>query len=199
MAQASLRSDFRVGVPGEYIREVALWACKPLEYLRLDVSALGRPHLRYTLLGPERMGVTDLSIRGMGLRLTLPDRILARVQSIQTVFAYFQLWDPSVDDPHGLLTIFTYCMVKRVAPSPDGVLLGITFSRFAVGSRHEKALEFLDAERFGVTELASWCDKVSRGLSFRGDPDYPGLSLENLLAEVEEAHSKAPTSQRENA
>ncbi|WP_459933515.1 hypothetical protein [Fundidesulfovibrio butyratiphilus] len=193
----SLRSDFRVVVPADLIREVAVWFSPEPQSPRLAVAVLGPPRLRYSMLGPTRMAVTDLSIRGLGLRLTLPERMLLRVSGVKHMFVYMQLWDPSADDPHGLLTIFTSCLVKRAVIEHESLLLGAVFSQFAVGSHYEKALEFLDAKRCGVSELAAWCDKVSRGVTYRGDTDHPGLDIENLLAEVERAQSRPPASEPE--
>lgn len=193
MVNPSLRSDFRVVVPADLIREVAVWFAPEPQGVRLAVTALGHPHLRHSMLGPTRMAVTDLSIRGLGLRLTLPERMLLRLSGLKHMFVYLQLWNPSADDPHGLLTTFISCQIKRAVIEHESLLLGSVFSLFAVGAHHEKSLEFLDAKRFGVTELAGWCDKVSRGVTYRGDTEHPGLDIENLLAEVERALSR-PTS-----
>lgn len=197
MVNPSLRSDFRVVVPADLIREVAAWFAPEPQSARLPVVALGNPHLRYSMLGPTRMAVTDLSIKGLGLRLTLPERMLLRMSGVKHMFLFMQLWDPSADDPHGLLTTFISCQVKRAVIEHESLLLGALFSRFAVGSHHEKALEFLDAKRCGVSELAAWCDKVSRGVTYRGDTEHPGLDIENLLAEVDRAQRRPPTSEPE--
>jgi len=181
------RTDYRVAVPEAYLRELAIWFCPGRDYVRLSAAELGRPHLSLSKMGKGSFVLMDLSIRGLGLHATLPPEVVSKLLAAKTCFIYLKLWDPSADDPYGELSVFTYNQLTRVAQTDGGLFLGSHFLRFAVGSRLEKALEFLDAKSCGVTHLARWCDNILRG-GFSG-PARPcgGLDMDNLLAEIEAA------------
>jgi hypothetical protein len=142
-----------------------------------------------SMLGSGRIALTDLSIRGLGMHAILPQDIAAQFLSAKTCFTYLQLWDPTADDPFGVLSVFTYNNLVRVAEKDEGLIIGARFVRFAVGSRLEKALEFLDAQVCGVSALARWCDNVARGVHVEPGHHYCGLDMDNLLAEIETATS----------
>ena len=184
MQDEQRRSDFRVAVPEGSVRELALWFCPDRDFVRLSVAELGQPELALTRLGSGRMAVADLSIRGMGLLVDFPQLFMDRLVELDGLLAYLQLWDPSAEDPHGVLSVFVHCHLARLAPKDDGYFLGTRFVRFAVASRHEKAMEFRDAERCGVGDLARWCDNVARGLTFTGSRPLGGLDMDHLLAEI---------------
>jgi hypothetical protein len=133
------------------------------------------------------MSLSDLSIRGFGLLASIPQEAIDRLLSVKACFSYLQLWDPSADDPYGVLSVFTYNELVRVAQKDGALFLGARFVRFAVGSRLEKSLEFLDAQSCGVTALARWCDNVSRGLVVEPGRHCGGLDMDNLLTEIETA------------
>jgi hypothetical protein len=179
------RADYRVAVPEAYLKELAVWTCPAREYVRLSAADLGPPHLALSRLGAGRLVLQDLSIRGLGLLANLPDGAPDVLSTAGTCFFYLQLWDPSAEDPYGTLSVFTYSQLVQTAQTPHGLFLGARFLRFAVGSRLEKALEFLDAQSCGVSTLARWCDNILRG-GFAG-PGRPcgGLDLDNLLAEID--------------
>lgn len=187
MESSNKRTDYRVEVPASYVRELAVWFCPPGEYVRLGAVELGRPHLTMSKLGSGRMTLTDLSIRGLGMHAVLPPEVSARLLSAKDCFTYVKLWDPSADDPYGVLSVFTYNQLVRVAEKDDGLFLGARFLRFAVGSRFEKALDFLDAQACGVTALTRWCDNIARGVASMPGRHNDGLDMDNLLAEVEAA------------
>jgi len=187
------RADFRVEVPPVFLNELAIWFCQEKDYVRLSASELGRPHLTLTRLGSGRMTVSDLSIRGMGMHVALPPEATAKLASAKACFIYLQLADPTADDPYGILSVFTYSALVRVAPRDGGIFLGARFVRFAVGSRLEKTLEFLDAQACGVTALARWCDNVARGAMAEPGRHRAGLDMDHLLEEVEAALASAGT------
>jgi len=192
------RADFRVEVPPVFLNELAIWFCREKDYVRLSASELGRPHLTLTRLGSGSMTVSDLSIRGMGMHVTLPPQATAKLTSAKACFIYLQLADPTADDPYGILSVFTYSALVRVASREDGIFLGARFVRFAVGSRLEKTLEFLDAQSCGVTALARWCDNVARGAMAEPGRHRAGLDMDHLLEEVEAALASAGTQSGEN-
>jgi hypothetical protein len=142
-----------------------------------------------SMLGSGRMALTDLSTRGLGMVAVLPPAGMAQFLSAKACFTYLQLWDPTADDPYGVLSVFTYNNLVRVAEKDGGLFLGARFVRFAVGSRLEKTLEFLDAQVCGVSALARWCDNVARGIHVEPGHHYGGLDMDNLLAEIETATS----------
>ncbi|MFP5220702.1 MAG: hypothetical protein ACLGSA_00275 [Acidobacteriota bacterium] len=187
MEGSNRRTDYRVAVPEAYLRELAIWFCPARDYIRLGAAELGRPHLSLSKLGQGRIVLMDLSIRGLGLHASLPSDAVSRLLESKTCFVYLKLWDPSIEDPYGELSVFTYNQLTRVAQTSGGLFLGSHFLRFAVGSRLDKALEFLDAKACGVSHLAHWCDNILRG-GFSG-PVRPcgGLDMDNLLAEIETA------------
>lgn len=193
MEASNRRADFRVEVPPVFLNELAIWFCQEKDYVRLSAAELGRPHLTLTRLGSGRMIVSDLSIRGMGLNVALPPQATAKLTSAKACFIYLQLADPTADDPYGILSVFTYSALVRVAPRDDGIFLGARFVRFAVGSRLEKTLEFLDAQSCGVTALARWCDNVARGAMAEPGRHRAGLDMDHLLEEVEAALASAGT------
>ena len=164
--------------------------------MRLGVAELGRPHLTMSMLGSGRMTLTDLSIRGLGMHTALPTDVTAQFLSAKACFLYLQFWDPTADDPYGVLSVFTYNNLVRVAEKDGGLFLGARFVRFAVGSRLEKTLEFLDAQVCGVSALARWCDNIARGVHVEPGHHYGGLDMDNLLAEIETA-AGAPSEQGE--
>lgn len=189
MESSNRRADYRVAVPDSLVRELAVWFCPQKEYMRLGAAELGRPHLTMSMLGSGRMILTDLSIRGLGMHAVLHQDVVAQFLSAKACFTYLQLWDPTADDPYGVLSVFTYNNLVRVAEKDGGLILGARFVRFAVGSRLEKTLEFLDAQVCGVSALARWCDNVARGVHVEPGHHYGGLDMDNLLAEVETATS----------
>jgi len=97
---------------------------------------------------------------------------------------YFKLWDPVLDDPDNVLSVFTSCRLVSMTEQDGFLLFGASFKRFAVGSRFEKALEFLDASAAGVAALAPWCDNLVRGTLPHAERRQPGLDLDNLLSEI---------------
>jgi len=179
------RADYRVAVPDSLVRKLAVWFCPQKEYKRLGAVELGRPHLTMSTLGSGRMILTDLSIRGLGMYAVLSQDIADQFLSAKTCFTYLQLWDPTADDPFGVLSVFTYNNLARVAEKDEGLIIGARFVRFAVGSRLEKALDFLDAQVCGVSALARWCDNIARGVQLEPGRHYCGLDMDNLLAEIE--------------
>ncbi|GFK94155.1 hypothetical protein NNJEOMEG_01995 [Fundidesulfovibrio magnetotacticus] len=181
------RADYRVEVPASHLRELALWPGPAEEHVRVTPACLGRPRLTLSRLGHGRLLLTDLSIRGLGMLLHLRPEDAEWLRQARKVYIYLQLWDPTHDDPFGVLSVFTSCHLVRVADTPRGLFAGARFLRFAVGSRLEKALEFLDARMAGVTALARWCDNIARGEQPVAERRYPGLDLDNLLAEIENA------------
>ncbi len=184
-SEANRRTDHRVGVPENYVREIALWFCADNEPLRLSLEELGRPHLRLSKLGSGRMVLSDVSVRGLGLTLALPQQVVEGLLAAKAMHVYLQLWDPSADAPGGLLSIFAFCHLVRVAPGTDGLFLGARFKRFAIPSKHDKSMDFLDATRCGINDLARWCDNLDRGVLFETHLASGGLDMDNLLAEVE--------------
>jgi len=191
------RTDYRVAVPEAYLRELAIWFCPGRDYVRLSAAELGRPHLCLSKMGKGSFVLMDLSIRGLGLHAALPPEVASKLLAAKTCFIYLKLWDPSADDPYGDLSVFTYNQLTRVAQTEGGLLLGSHFLRFAVGSRLEKALDFLDARSCGVSHLAHWCDNILRG-GFSGTARYcSGLDMDNLLAEIEAALTHPCTAEEE--
>lgn len=187
MESSNRRADYRVEVPGSYVREIAVWFCPCKNYVRLSAGELARPHLLSSRLGSGRMVLSDLSIRGFGLMASIPQEAIEKLLSAKACFSYLQLWDPSADDPYGVLSVFTYNDLVRVAEKDGALFLGSRFVRFAVGSRLEKSLEFLDAQACGVTALAHWCDNISRGKAIAPGRPCGGLDMDNLLTEIETA------------
>lgn len=187
MDDVNRRTEYRVVVPGDFLREAAVWFCPEEEYVRLDVSRLGPPDIVFSRIEPGLMVLTDLSIRGFGLRLKLPEQVLARMQSEKNCFTWLQLWDPGIEDPYGVLSVFTYNQLSHAQEEDGTLVLGGEFVRFAVGSHFDKTLDFLDAQTCGVSALAHWCDNIARGLRPEPGGQYAGLDLDNLLVEVENA------------
>lgn len=197
MQSSNRRTDYRVAVPEAYLRELAIWFCPGRDYVRLSAAELGRPHLALSKMGKGSFVLMDLSIRGLGLHATLPPEVASKLLAAKTCFIYLKLWDPSVDDPYGELSVFTYNQLTRVAQTDSGLLLGSHFLRFAVGSRLEKTLEFLDARTCGVSHLAHWCDNILRG-GFSGTNRFcSGLDMDNLLDEIEAALAHPCTAEEE--
>lgn len=199
MDSSNRRVDYRVEVPGEFVRELAVWFCPEKNYVRLTAAELGRPHLTLGTLGSGRMTLSDLSIRGMGMHAVLPREETDKFLAAKACFTYLKLWDPTAQEPFGVLSVFTYNSLLRVAAQDEGLFLGIRFERFAVGSRLDKALEFLDAKSVGVTALARWCDNLARGGQFHQGRSRGGLDMENLLSEVEHALAAPDLSGKENS
>jgi len=187
MESSNRRADYRVEVPSVYVREIAVWFCPRKEYMRLSAAELGMPHLLSSRLGPGRMALSDLSIRGFGLLASIPQEAIDKLLSVKACFSYIQLWDPSTEDPYGVLSVFTYNELVRVADKDGALFLGARFMRFAVGSRLEKCLDFLDANTCGVSALAHWCDNLSRGGSVEPGHKSKGLDMDNLLTEIKTA------------
>ena len=187
MQSSNKRTDYRVAVPEAYLRELAIWFCPPKDYIRLPAAELGRPHLALSKLGAGRIVLHDVSIRGLGLHVSLAPQVTSKLLAAKACFIYLQLWDPSAEDPYGVLSVFTYSQLTRVAEVGDGLFLGAHFLRFAVGSRLEKSLEFLDAQSCGVSPLARWCDNILRGGFIGPGRHCGGLDMDNLLAEVDAA------------
>lgn len=185
MEALNRREDYRVEVPAASVREIALWFTPERELKRLAACDLGRPHLTLSRLGPGRMTLTDLSIRGFGLLLALPEEAVQKLLGAKACMTYVQLWDQSAEDPHGVLSVFTYNLLARVAPKDGNLFLGVRFKRFAVASRLDKSLDFLDAGVCGVTALTHWCDNVARGAKAGPGRRGGGLDLDNLLTEIE--------------
>ena len=183
--ESNRRADHRVPVPENYVREIALWFCAENEPLRLHLEELGRPHLRLSKLGSGRMVLSDVSVRGLGLTLALPPQVVQGLLPAKAMRVYLQLWDPTADNPGGLLSVFAYCQLTRVAAVADGLFLGARFIRFAMPSKHEKSMDFLDATRCGINDLARWCDNIDRGVVFEARLSNGGLDMDNLLSEVE--------------
>jgi hypothetical protein len=194
MESSNRRADYRVEVPASLVRELAIWSCPGKDILRLGAAELGLPHLVMSRLGAGSVTLSDLSIRGMGIHVDLPHDVTSKLLAAKACFTYLQLLDSSFEDPYGILSIFTYCNLVRVAHVDGRLFLGVRFVRFAVGSRLEKALEFLDAQCCGVTALARWCDNLARGAHVMPDRHDVGLDLDHLLEEVELAlaHSRKP-------
>lgn len=185
MENAALRADYRIVVPPGYVRQLALWFCADKDYYRLEVRELGRPDLAMALLDSGLLTVSDLSIRGVGLDLSLPFAEAEKFQQGGTLFLFLKLWDPLAEDPSSLLSVFTFCRLMRVESKETHLSLGLRFERFAQGSKNEKALEFRDARRCGVSDLTRWCDNLARGAFRQAELASKGLDLDNLLAEVE--------------
>ena len=181
------RTDYRVEVPASFVRELAVWFCPLRDYVRISASELGRPHLTLSKLSGGRMTLSNLSIRGFGMHVILPPQVTATLLSAKACCTYLQLWDPTAEDPYGVLSVFTYNHLVRVLEKDGGLSLGGRFMRFAVGSKIEKALDFLDAQSCGVTALARWCDNIARGVHVEPGRHYGGMDLDNLLVEVENA------------
>lgn len=189
MEESNRRKDYRVLVPGELIEELALWPCPEQEYVRLGVERLGRPEFALSSRGPGSLAVSDLSIRGMGLLVSAPDELPPGLAGATALFAYMRLADPDSWDPHGVLSVFVYCSLVRTARQGGSLFLALRFLRFAVASRLDKSLDFLDAQSCGVNSLARWCDNVARGLYHPEALKRPGLDMDDLLGEIERALS----------
>ncbi|WP_243438609.1 hypothetical protein [Fundidesulfovibrio soli] len=184
MTSDNRRADFRIGVPAHYVRQMAVWPCADLSPLRLGLTGLGAPLLLQAKREEAAVRLLDISIQGLGLCV---DPSLPGVEALVEAAAchiYLKLWDPSVEQPYGVLSVFTSNRIVRVVRREDALFLGTRFVRFAVGSRMEKALEFLDAQVCGVSALAHWCDNLSRGGFAHPGQARNGLDLDNLLAEL---------------
>jgi hypothetical protein len=192
MESLNKREDHRVEVPASLVRELAVWFCPEKEVIRLGVAELGMPHLTLSRLGAGRIALSDLSIRGMGIHMDLPQDLATRLMAAKTCFTYMQLSDSSVDDPYGVLSVFTYNLLAHVDRVDNGLFLGVRFVRFAVGSRLEKTLEFLDAQCCGVSALARWCDNLDRGTHVLPGRHDAGLDMDHLLEEVKLALAPTP-------
>lgn len=198
MEESNRRMDYRVPVPGELIQELALWACPREDYVRLGIEDLGRPALALSAQPSGSMSVSDLSIRGMALQLALSEPSTAPLEGAQALFAYLRLSDPDAYDPDGVLSVFVYCTPVRSVRQDGALFLALRFLRFAVASRQDKSLDFLDAQACGVNALARWCDNVARGL-FRPEALLrPGLDMDNLLGEIEHALAAPEDGREEN-
>ena len=191
VTESNRRADHRVTVPENYVREIALWFCAEKEHLRLNLEELGRPHLRLTTLGAGRMLLSDVSVRGMGLTLALPPQVVQGLLPAKAMRVYLKLWDPTADAPDGVLSVFAYCQLVRVAAVASGLFLGARFTRFAIPSKYDKSLEFLDATRCGINDLARWCDNIDRGVVFEAELAKGGLDMDNLMPELENALAAA--------
>ena len=183
MSSKATRSDYRVPVPPGYVRELALWYCQDKKYYRMDVQVLGHPDIVANKMCADILKVNDLSIRGMGLDLRISCE--AKFQQGQTLFVYLKLWDPLGEAINSLLSIFTFSRLMRLETNDLILSLGLRFESFAQGSNFEKALEFRDATRWGISDLARWCDNLARGSFTQAEQASKGLDLDNLLAEIE--------------
>lgn len=185
MTPENRRADFRIHVPPRYVRQVAVWPCTESGAIRLPLERLGHPAILCTPHRPCPLEIQDISIQGLGLLMHASDAQAPPLAEGSFCHIYLQLWDPAADDPYRVLSVFTRNRVARVASLADGTFVGTRFVRFAVGSRLEKELEFLDAEVCGVNALARWCDNITRG-EFIEHPGEArnGLDLDNLLAEL---------------
>ena len=181
------RSDYRVAVPPSYLRELALWLDPLVGRTRIPIACLGPPLLTLSRLGHARLSLTDLSVRGLGMMVKPGPEESALLLQAEACCIYFQLWDPSLDDPDQVLSVFTSCGLVNRSEADGFLLFGASFRRFAVGSRFEKALEFLDARPAGVAALAPWCDNLVRGALPQGERRHPGLDLDKLLTEIHTA------------
>ncbi|WP_243312143.1 hypothetical protein [Fundidesulfovibrio agrisoli] len=184
MTADNRRADFRIGVPAHYVRQMAAWTCADLAPLRLGLARLGSPLLLQSKREEAAVRLLDISIQGLGLSIDPSHPGVEALVKAEACHIYLKLWDPSVDQPYGVLSVFTSNRIVRVVRREDRLLLGTRFVRFAVGSRLEKELEFLDAQVCGVTALAHWCDNLSRGEFANPGEARTGLDLDNLLAEL---------------
>lgn len=184
MTADNRRADFRIGVPAQYVRQMAVWTCADLSPLRLGLAELGTPLLLLAKREAAPVSLLDISIQGLGLSVAPSHPGVEALVKAEACHIYLKLWDPSVDQPYGVLSVFTSNRIVRVARRENALFLGTRFVRFAVGSRLEKELEFLDAQVCGVTALAHWCDNLSRGEFAHPGQARTGLDLDNLLAEL---------------
>ena len=184
MTADNRRADFRIGVPAHYVRQMAVWTCAELAPIRLGLAKLGAPLLLQSKREDAAVRLLDISIQGLGLSVSPSLPGVEALVKAEACHIYLKLWDPSVDQPYGVLSVFTSNRIVRVVRREDTLFLGTRFVRFAVGSRLEKELEFLDAQVCGVTALADWCDNLSRGEFAHPGEARTGLDLDNLLAEL---------------
>jgi len=184
VTDSNRRADFRIGVPAHYVRQLAVWPSAGAAMIRLSLADLGAP-LMACAAGPDgAMRLMDISVQGLGLCVKLPHPCADILEKAAFCHTYLKLWDPSLEDPYSVLSVFTCNRIMRVVRRDGWLLVGARFMRFAVGSRLEKELEFLDAQICGVSVLARWCDNLARGEFSHPGQARTGLDLDNLLAEL---------------
>ncbi len=182
MEHVERRAEKRVCPPGDVLLEFALWPAAPEAPARLDLAALGAPTA--CRRNGDRMRLADVSAIGLGLVVTAVQPARTLLAQAPALFVYLKLRDPRPDAPTDVLSLFFHARTARAGDGPEGLRLGLRLLRQGRGSSFEKALELLDASRFGVSDLASWIDAVVREMERPPAMPGPGLDLDRLLDEL---------------
>ncbi|EHJ47510.1 hypothetical protein DFW101_1502 [Solidesulfovibrio carbinoliphilus subsp. oakridgensis] len=181
------RAEKRVHPPGDALLDFALWPADPFPPVRLPLSVLGPPAA--CRRSGQHLELSDIAAIGLGLRLSGPPDVLARLSGAPALFVYLKLRDYRSHPSTEVLSFFFLAQNVRADPLPGGLRFGLRLLRLGRGSSFEKALEFLDVSRFGARELTVWIDAVAREGQRQAEGLGPGLDLDGLLLEPELAAS----------
>jgi hypothetical protein len=181
------RAEKRVHPPDDALLDFALWPADPFPPVRLPLSALGPPAA--CRRSGQDLVLSDIAAIGLGLRLSGPPDVLARLSGAPALFVYLKLRDYRSHPSTEVLSFFFLAQNVRAETTRDDVRFGLRLLRLGRGSSFEKALEFLDVSRFGARELTVWIDAVARDGQRRAGGLEPGLDLDALLLEPELAAS----------
>lgn len=175
------RAEKRVRPPGDALLDFALWPAEPAPPPRLLLPVLGLPAT--CRLAGDTLVLIDITAIGLGLRLDAGAAPRERIAAAPAVFVYLKLREYRPKAQGGVLSLFFHARSVRVEPLPDGLALGLRFTRQGRGSSFEKSLELLDVSHFGVPMLAAWIDALVRDMEEPQQAQGPGLDLDRLLDE----------------
>lgn len=183
MDREDYRNHFRIEVPEEYLKECAVWFKRKEPIARMSLLELGKPHL----VRGERMGlhIEDVSAAGMAVSFQAHPRLPAAKLAERTVMVYFKLADPIyvAADPTCLLAA---AEVKAVNEWEGKVYLSLRITHNGLPDKMDKAVFFVNAEKYGIAELTRWCDEMDRrSCTMEVVAPDPGVQLDRLLQEID--------------
>ncbi len=188
---AEQRNDFRVAAPPEFLLACAVWfRTDPGRNDRISLEQLGTPDIATRKPCDTTLRITDISTKGMGLRLRTASHHQAACVSAGSVYVYFKLHDPQGLSPSRHLPMFLEARIVKAEPRDGELAMNLHFVSIILPDPHEKSFTFFHIRQYGVTELGRWCDAINRMHMNRDAMEQtasPGLHLETLLDAIDDA------------
>jgi hypothetical protein len=173
---------FRVKVDDFDVIELATWFWPNLNFGRLHVLEMDRPHL---LLGrvncTARLESISADTLVMGYKRAC--RHAPEHPEKGGILVYLKLASP-MDVPGDTLCMFLGCKVAAMKADPTWIYLGLRIVTQGEPENGEKAVKFHNVEKYGISDLTRWCDEKDRSTRASASPLRPGLHMDRLLTEI---------------
>ena len=193
MDETSNRECLRLSIPQDSILTLAIWLTPRQRPSRITLAELGRPSLMRSQGKSRGIDVDDISANGIRLGLSGPALSRLAGQRSQSMFIYLKLPDLDPSESREILSLFLQAEIVHDVEDQERRHLAGKFVQRGLPSSTDKALEFVNAEKYGVSELSKWIEEVSRPVpEDEFVRETPGLDLDQLIEELAAALAQDP-------